>query len=172
MGHWCLGLGMKLEIMQEKLHKVHSWCTFYRNGSCTKLVQQVPLSVLSVLFSSEYWDVLQKYFHKEKFHQTSKVTLEFTEIKQYEGFEWWEHFQCLCCSIGLQWPNPHNKESLWFSHCLLEEMGKPANCQSTISSLLSHCFSFLGLPWPEELWWPASSTVQRTEGGLGFTEAS
>lgn len=44
-------------------------------------------------------------------------------------------------------------------------MGKPANCQSTISSLLSLCFSFLGLPWPTELWWPASSTVVRTQRG-------
>lgn len=75
--------------------------------------------------------------------------------------------RCLCCSIGLQWPNPHNKESPWFTHCLLEKMGKPANCQSTISSLLSPCFSFLGLPWPTELWWPASSTVVRTQRGGG-----
>lgn len=51
----------------------------------------------------------------------------FTQIKKCEGFERWEHFQRLCCSIGLQWPNPRNKESLWFSHCLLEEMGK--TCQ-------------------------------------------
>lgn len=32
------------------------------------------------------------------------------------GFQRWEHFHCLHRSIGLQWPNTHNKESLCDSH--------------------------------------------------------
>lgn len=143
----------------------------YMNGSDGETVQRLSMSSCRntskhVCFPVSIEISCKNIFTKQNFHKGQRLYIEgYTERSGMNGFERWEHFHCLCCSIGLQWPNPHNKESLWFTHCLLEKMGRPANCQSTISSLLSHCFSFLGLPWPTELRWPASSTVLRTEGG-------
>ena len=68
--------------------------------------------LIHLLFFTQHWHVLHKYFLKATFHQ--KWTVTQIESIRMRGF--------LCWSIGLQWPNPHNKESLWVSHCLLEKM--------------------------------------------------
>lgn len=144
-----------------------------KNGFDVKTVRLCRNTLKCLCFPVSVEMSCKNIFTKPNFLVCQRWHIEgYTERINTTGSERWEHFHCLCRSIGLQWPNPHNKESLWFAHCLLEKMGKPANCQGTISSLLSHCYSSLGLPWPTEPRWPSSSTVLRTEGGLGSTEAS
>lgn len=117
------------------------------------------------LFCRQHWDFVQKYLNKAKFPQISKVVHRRVHWKKTK----WMHNVFSAAEV-LQWPNPHNKESPWFTHCLLEKMGNPANCQSTIFSLSSLCFSFLGLPWPPELRWPVSSTVGREVGEVYWSQ--
>lgn len=117
---------------------LHEWLW---RGDCTALVYIIGHLRISLVFLSAPRCPAEIFFFTKQI--SSNVRDCSLEVTQKEAVWMARSDENICCSIGLQWPNPHNKESLWFTHW--EKMGKPANCQSTISSLLSHCFSFLGV---------------------------
>lgn len=55
----------------------------------------------------------------------------------------------LCCSMGLQWPNPHNKESPQFTHCLLEKMENLPTARARYPPAYPFVFLFWGYPGPQ-----------------------
>lgn len=84
----------------------------YRNESDRVAVQQLPVSSCRNTCKCVYFPVsIEISAKKPKKHPTQHIggNIDRSSVK---GFEPWEHLQYLCCSIGLQWPNPYNKESL------------------------------------------------------------
>lgn len=102
--------------------RLHEWLW---RGDCTALAYIIGHLRISLVFLSALRCPAEAFFFPKQI--SSNVRGCSLEVTQKEVVWMARSDENICCSIGLQWPNPHNKESLWFTHCLLEKDGK--TCQ-------------------------------------------